>query len=212
MPGAMPLKLAWDDFARPLHSSLISSLRISLYDMASSSGATQSLASTPATLIRDLRLALNSSALPLSRRYRALFGLKHHACLSPPSINSQPAIEAMASAFGCSSALLKHEIAYCLGQTRNLATAPYLRSVLGDMSEDAMVRHESAEALGALGDVDSLQALRERASDALEEDIVRETCEIAIGRIEWEKNGGPMSEKLRPRCGPNDHMNATCLF
>jgi deoxyhypusine monooxygenase len=44
--------------------------------------------------------------------------------------------------FHDSSALLKHELAYCLGQMKNPASLPVLESVLKNTSEDAMVRHE----------------------------------------------------------------------
>lgn len=77
-------------------------------------------------------------------------------------------------------------MAYCLGQTRNPAAAPPLRTTLLDFEEDDMVRHESAEALGALNDIDSLEILRQRRDDIYEREVVRETCEIAVGRIEWE--------------------------
>jgi deoxyhypusine monooxygenase len=40
------------------------------------------------------------------------------------------------------SALLKHELAYCLGQTKNTAALPTLTGVLRDEKEDPMVRHE----------------------------------------------------------------------
>ena len=40
------------------------------------------------------------------------------------------------------SALLKHELAYCLGQMRKPSALPALEAVLRDASEDPMVRHE----------------------------------------------------------------------
>ena len=40
------------------------------------------------------------------------------------------------------SALLKHELAYCLGQMKNTAALSILESVLADEREDPMVRHE----------------------------------------------------------------------
>jgi deoxyhypusine monooxygenase len=40
------------------------------------------------------------------------------------------------------SALLKHELAYCLGQTKNPIVLPTLEKVLADEREDPMVRHE----------------------------------------------------------------------
>ena len=40
------------------------------------------------------------------------------------------------------SELLKHELAYVLGQTRNLHAVPYLESVLEDPKQQEIVRHE----------------------------------------------------------------------
>ncbi len=150
-------------------------------------------------IIAPIRKALSSETVPLARRFRALFSLKHHACLHPATALTIPAIHAIASAFSSPSALLKHELAYCLGQTRNLAAVPFLRQVLEDRQEDSMCRHEAAEALGALGDEGSLGILREMRDDAGEREVVRETCELAVGRIEWEHSGKRASESLRVR-------------
>ena len=43
------------------------------------------------------------------------------------------------------SALLKHELAYCLGQTENTAALPTLEFVLANEQEDPMVRHEVSQ-------------------------------------------------------------------
>ena len=149
--------------------------------------------------IITLRKILTSESTPLARRFRALFSLKHFASLQPPDSQATLAIQAIAAAFPSPSALLKHELAYCLGQTRNLAAVPYLRRVLEDRQEDSMCRHEAAEALGALGDEGSLGILREMRDDVEEEEVVRETCEIAVGRIEWEHGVDRGAEKLRDR-------------
>lgn len=142
--------------------------------------------------ILTLRKTLTSESEPLARRFRALFSLKHLACQS-----SIPAIEAIAAAFTSPSALLKHELAYCLGQSKNLAAVPFLRAVLENKDEDSMCRHEAAEALGAIGDSGSLDLLK-RLRDAKEEVVVvRETCEIAVARIEWENSDERKAEKLR---------------
>lgn len=146
-----------------------------------------------------LRKALVSESVPLARRFRALFSLKHHACLHPATPLTLHAIHAIAAAFPSPSALLKHELAYCLGQTRNFAAVPYLRQVLEDRQEDPMCRHEAAEALGALGDGESLALLRSMRDDKKEAGVVRETCEIAIGRIEWEHSSAREEERLRAR-------------
>lgn len=151
------------------------------------------------TTVLALRKALISESVPLARRFRALFSLKHLACLDPPAEQTIPAIKAIAAAFTSPSALLKHELAYCLGQTRNLASVPYLREMLEDNHEDPMCRHEAAEALGALGDVNSLALLRRMRDDGGEVEVVRDTCDIAVERIEWESSEHRKKEKLRQR-------------
>ncbi|SLM36358.1 deoxyhypusine hydroxylase [Lasallia pustulata] len=163
----------------------------------SATGDTISTIALEDTTILALRKALTSESVPLVRRFRALFSLKHLACLNPPTEQTLPAINAIAAAFISPSALLKHELAYCLGQTRNLAAVPYLREVLEDNHEDPMCRHEAAEALGALGDVDSLALLRRMRDDVGEAEVVRETCDIAVERIEWESSEQRKRERLK---------------
>merc|ERR1711977_660859 len=136
--------------------------------------------------ILALRKTLCSENEPLARRFRALFSLKHLACQS-----SVPAIQAIAAAFASPSALLKHELAYCLGQTKDLA------AVLENKDEDPMCRHEAAEALGAIGDMGSLDLLKELRDRPEELVVVKETCEIAVARIEWENSEERKKEKLQ---------------
>ncbi|KAI5866639.1 deoxyhypusine hydroxylase [Durotheca rogersii] len=146
--------------------------------------------------IATLRESLCSESTPLPVRFRALFSLKH---LSRHETGDQAlaAIDAIAAAFSSPSALLKHELAYCLGQSANLAAVPYLRKVLADLQEDPMCRHEAAEALGALGDAGNLDILRKFRDREGEDIVIKETCEIAIDRIEWENSEQRKAEKLR---------------
>lgn len=146
-----------------------------------------------------LRQTLTSEDAALAKRFRALFSLKHLAAQDPASPQTLPAIEAIAAAFSSPSALLKHELAYCLGQSGKAAAVPFLRDVIEDRGEDAMCRHEAAEALGALGDQGSLDLLRSRRDDPQEEEVVRETCDIAVERIEWEHSEKRKLEKLKNR-------------
>ena len=152
------------------------------------------------TQVPTLRKIVTSESEPLARRFRALFSLKHLASLQPPTEQTVPAIEAIAAAFSSPSALLKHELAYCLGQSgHNAAIAP-LRGVLEDKDEDSMCRHEAAEALGALGDHGSLPLLEQMRDDEKEEVVVRETCEIAVDRLNWESDKAKRaSEKVKQR-------------
>ncbi|KAK4103753.1 ARM repeat-containing protein [Parathielavia hyrcaniae] len=154
----------------------------------------------PTTLsqIASLRATLAAETTPLPVRFRALFSLKHLArSHGAGTAESLAAIDAIAAGFASPSALLKHELAYCLGQTGNGAANAPLAAVLEDTGEDTMVRHEAAEALGALGDVASLGVLRRFRDRDGEEVVVTETCEIAVERIEWENGEGRKGERLR---------------
>lgn len=149
--------------------------------------------------VTALRNTLCSETAPLAKRFRALFSLKHVAAQSPATPQTVPAIEAIAAALTSPSALLKHELAYCLGQSGKEEAVPFLRNVIEDRQEDAMCRHEAAEAIAALGDKTSLQLLKERRDDPTEEEVVRETCEIAVESIEWQYSESRVQEKLKQR-------------
>lgn len=74
---------------------------------------------------------------PLKARFRALFTLRN--------LGGPAAIEWISRAFGDDSALLKHELAYCLGQMQDDRAIPVLISVLQDTCQEPMVRHEAGE-------------------------------------------------------------------
>ncbi|KAF9067131.1 Deoxyhypusine hydroxylase [Rhodocollybia butyracea] len=133
---------------------------------------------------------LNTSGnVPLHERFRSLFTLK--------SLKNEDAIKIISKGFQDSSALLKHELAYCLGQMKSASALPVLESVLRNPTEDPMVRHEAAEAMGAISASDSIPILKEYLSDS--DRSVRETCEIAIARIEWERTEeGLLAGATRP--------------
>ena len=151
------------------------------------------------TTVKSLRESIASEKTPLPIRFRALFSLKHLAKQAPDEAGAQEAVDAIAAAFASPSALLKHEVAYCLGQTGKLCAVSHLRNVLSNLSEDAMVRHESAEALGALGSAENLDILLHFRDREGEDVAVKETCEIAIDRIGWENSQEGKSENLKQR-------------
>ena len=157
-----------------------------------------STADSPAATIATLRESLCSETTPLPVRFRALFSLKHLSTHSEEE-HVLAAIDAIAAAFVSDSALLKHELAYCLGQSGNLAAREPLCKVLSNLDEDPMCRHEAAEALGALGDAGSLEILRKFRDSKDECVAVKETCELAVDRIEWENSKERHEEKLRQR-------------
>lgn len=146
---------------------------------------------------------LNDSDRPLKERFRALFTLKN--------IGGATAIDQIHACFKDPSALLKHELAYCLGQMRDPAAISILTSVLEDLSQEPMVRHEAGmcstcmnlthpliicykkkriknlfllgEALGAIGNSSVIPLLEKYREDSVPE--VAETCELALNRLRW---------------------------
>jgi len=106
---------------------------------------------------------------------RALFSLRN--------IGGKNAVDALAAAFRSDSALLKHEIAYVMGQMQDSSAVPHLIDRLSDLEEDVMVRHEAAEALGAIGDRVAMATLEEFVND--ESIVVAESCEVAIDLLEY---------------------------
>nr|POE98769.1 deoxyhypusine hydroxylase [Quercus suber] len=154
-------------------------------------------ATTEDSAVKSLRLSLCSEDVPLAARFRALFSLKHLAALAPPTSQSIPALEAIAAAFTTPSALLKHELAYCLGQSGKQEAIKYLQARVEDKQEDAICRHEAAEALAALGAAESLPLLRTVRDDENEVVEVRETAEIAVARLEWLSSEEREKENLK---------------
>ena len=116
------------------------------------------------------RIVLDGS-VPIARRYGALFALRNRFCVGPIC---RALLEA-------SSALLRHEIAYVLGQLQNEQSISALQECLANEGEHPMVRHEAAEALGAVGSDDCVQFLKDFASD--DEPIVAESCQIALDML-----------------------------
>lgn len=98
-----------------------------------------------------------------------------------------------AIAFSDDSELLKHELAYCLGQIGSPHANPILQKVLEDLKEHEMVRHEAAEALGAIGCLESLPILEKYLNDSNES--VVDTCELAIDKIKYENDPKTKAER-----------------
>lgn len=87
--------------------------------------------------IEEIGNLLNDTNRPLKERFRALFTLKN--------LGGPTAIDAIAKCFADDSALLKHELAYCLGQMQDASAIPHLVKVIDDKSQEPMVRHEAGK-------------------------------------------------------------------
>uniref|UniRef100_A0A0E0FEJ1 Deoxyhypusine hydroxylase n=1 Tax=Oryza meridionalis TaxID=40149 RepID=A0A0E0FEJ1_9ORYZ len=129
--------------------------------------------------VEQLRELLLNEQESMYERYAALFALRNDS--------GDAAVSAIIAALGIKSALLRHEVAYVLGQLQNKAAAEALSTVLKNVDEHPMVRHEAAEALGSIADQESIALLEEFAKDP--EPIVSQSCEVALSMLEFERSG-----------------------
>jgi deoxyhypusine monooxygenase len=107
--------------------------------------------------------------------YKLIFSLRNEI--------EDASVDELVDIFGSTrSVLLRHEIAYALGQMQLAHAEPFLKAVLADRDEHPITRHEAAEALGAIGSASNLDMLRMYATDAAPE--VSQTCALAVHRIE----------------------------
>ncbi|XP_045521456.1 deoxyhypusine hydroxylase [Pieris brassicae] len=136
------------------------------------------------TAVKNIGKVLNDPSRPMKERFRALFTLRN--------LGGNTAINCINDCFSDDSVLLKHELAYCLGQMQDKTAIPLLRNVLEDKTQDPIVRHEAGEALGAIGDPHLQELLEKYQYDSAIE--VAETCQIALERLNWIRKQN--SEKL----------------
>ncbi|CAK1547060.1 unnamed protein product [Leptosia nina] len=133
------------------------------------------MANISETAVKNIGNVLNDPSRPMKERFRALFTLRN--------IGGETAINCISKCFNDDSVLLKHELAYCLGQMQDKIAIPILRNVLENKNQDPIVRHEAGEALGAIGDPNLLEILEKYQNDPAIE--VAETCQIALQRLNW---------------------------
>ncbi|KAF7092158.1 hypothetical protein CFC21_094664 [Triticum aestivum] len=129
--------------------------------------------------VEQLRELLLNEQEKMYERYAALFALRNDG--------GDYAVSAVIEALGVKSALLRHEVAYVLGQLQNKAASDALSGVLKNVNEHPMVRHEAAEALGSIADQESIALLEEFSKDP--EPIVSQSCEVALSMLEYERSG-----------------------
>ncbi|XP_048429592.1 deoxyhypusine hydroxylase-A-like isoform X2 [Pyrus x bretschneideri] len=134
---------------------------------------------TSGSSVNQLREVLLDENKSMYERYAALFALRNDG--------GDEAVTAIVDSLGSNSALLRHEVAYVLGQLQNKAASIALSNILMDRNEHPMVRHEAAEALGSIADDRSVSLLEEFARDP--EPIVSQSCEVALSMLEFERSG-----------------------
>merc|ERR1712150_118828 len=131
--------------------------------------------------LTQLATLLENPCNSLFQRYQTLFTLRNNGSAEAVKIMGNILIHET------SSTLLKHEIAYVMGQLQHVDSLQYLEKSLRNKQEHAMVRHESAEALGALKEIcaNVTWILQDFLQD--ESDIVRESCEIILDECDYWK-------------------------
>lgn len=97
------------------------------------------MANVSENAVKNIGNVLNDPSRPMKERFRALFTLRN--------IGGETAIQCISECFKDESVLLKHELAYCLGQMQDRRAIPILRSVLEDPNHDPIVRHEAGKVL-----------------------------------------------------------------
>lgn len=127
----------------------------------------------------ELKAMVMDEQRRMFERYSALFALRNKG--------GKDAVLALGEVFKARSALLKHEVAYVMGQLADQHSAAVLTEVLKNSAEHAMVRHEAAEALGAIASSKTVVLLKEYAADP--EPIVAHSCVVALDMIEFEMSG-----------------------
>jgi deoxyhypusine monooxygenase len=132
----------------------------------------------------EIGTILRDETLPLFERYRAMFSLRNKGGEDCVLQLGRTLVEDE------SSALLRHEVAYVLGQMQHSASVECLAESLRRTGEHAMVRHESAEALGAIEGrwEDCEVILNEFLSD--HDVVVRESCMVALDAADYWGHGG----------------------
>ena len=125
--------------------------------------------------VGKLKHQLLDENIQMFQRMRAVFSLRNNG--------TDEACLALCSAFTSKSALLRHELAYVLGQMQNSVAVPTLIERLSDLDEHIMVRHEAAEAMGAIGDISAKPVLERFLND--ENIEVAESCEVALDLLNW---------------------------
>ncbi|KAK6089267.1 hypothetical protein P3W45_001740 [Vairimorpha bombi] len=115
----------------------------------------------------------------IAKKMRSLFYLRN--------ILTEESASILSKAFKSKSVLLKHEVAYVLGQMRLDISIDTLIKVLDDSTENEIVRHEAGEALGNFEFSDKIyQALVRNMACGVTP--VEETCYLAVKKINKNTN------------------------
>lgn len=118
----------------------------------------------------------------LIERYRAMFSLRNRGGEECVNQLCRALVE------DTTSALLRHEVAFVLGQLQHPSSISALEESLSRLEEHAMVRHESAEALGAIEgsseDWERIENILTKYQKDLDQ-AVAESCVVALDAADY---------------------------
>lgn len=118
----------------------------------------------------------------LIERYRAMFSLRNRG--------GEESVKQLCRALveDTSSPLLRHEVAFVLGQLQYPSSISALEESLSRLDEHAMVRHESAEALGAIEgtseDWERIESILTKYQKDFDQ-AVAESCVVALDAADY---------------------------
>ena len=118
----------------------------------------------------------------LIERYRAMFSLRNRG--------GEECVQQLCRALieDTSSPLLRHEVAFVLGQLQHPSSISALEESLSRLDEHAMVRHESAEALGAIEgtseDWERIESILIKYQSDFDQ-AVAESCVVALDAADY---------------------------
>lgn len=135
--------------------------------------------------IEELDEILCNPEETIQKRFRAMFEVR--------GLQNPKAVETMIKCFNLEpkSDLLRHEVAYCLGQMNTRKEncdiiEPFLQKVLEERKHSSIVIHETVEALGNLSP-DNTREILAKFDEEKDDMIVKETCELALDLTNWKQ-------------------------
>jgi deoxyhypusine monooxygenase len=127
----------------------------------------------------ELSARLLDESQPLFERYRCMFSLRNRG--------GKEAVLALCATLtqDKSSSLLRHEIAYVLGQVAHDASLEALAESAQRQNEHRMVRHEACESIGAIEGrwAESEKLLQGFLND--KDEVVRQSCLVALDAADY---------------------------
>jgi deoxyhypusine monooxygenase len=141
----------------------------------------------------------------LIERYRAMFSLRNRG--------GEECVQQLCRALveDTSSPLLRHEVAFVLGQLQYPSSISALEESLSRLDEHAMVRHESAEALGAIEgtseDWERIESILTKYQKDFDQ-AVAESCVVALDAADYwghDKIDDDFQDEEKNIYGDDDH-------